>query len=441
MERILVVDDEMSCRLIYSEELMEQGYEVFLAANGREALEVVEKIPIDLVLLDIKMPEMDGYEVCKNFQEKVHLKDIPIIFISAYGSCEEVLRLGAADYVTKSCYIGEVVARVKSHLTISSLKNELADKNKELQIANNILEQRVKERTNELTELNAIYERFVPREILSLLKKKNIFEVGLGNQIKSKMTVMFCDIQGWTTLSENMSPQENFNFINTFLKWINPVITEHHGFINQFLGDGFMALFPGSVDDGVEASISLHTAISAFNLQRQSKAFQPIAIGVGLHMGDLMLGIIGNEDRMQGTVISDVVNSAARLEGLTRIYGSSISISESILASLKDRRKYNYRFVDKVRLKGKNNPVTVYEIFDGDPPEVIRLKIETKTNFEEGIRLYYDRKFDKASVKFTAVLKKNPDDMAAQIYLTRSGNYIVSGVSQEWTGIENLTIK
>ena len=275
MKRILVVDDEMSCRLLYSEELKEEGYEVFLASNGREALEVVEKLPIDLVLLDIKMPDMNGYEVCKRFQENQHLKEIPIIFISAYSSTEEKvygLGLGAADYITNAGELGEIVARVKTHLTISSLKRDLAEKNKELQTANDILEERVRERTAELTALNAIYERFVPREFLSLLGKKSIFEISLGDQIKQKMTVMFADVRGWTTLSESMSPQENFNFINAYLQWVSPVIKEHHGFIDQFLGDGVMALFPGTADDAVQAAIAMHAAMKTFNNQREQRS-------------------------------------------------------------------------------------------------------------------------------------------------------------------------
>ena len=265
--------------------------------------------------------------------------------------------------------------------------------------------------------MNAIYERFVPREFLSLLGKKSILEISLGDQIKQKMTVMFADVRGWTTLSESMSPRENFNFINAYLQWVSPVIKEHHGFIDQYYGDGVMALFPGTADDAVQAAVAMHAAVKTFNNQREQQGLPSVGIGVGLHIGDLMLGIIGSEDRLQGAVVADVVNSAARLEGLTRIYGSSISVSESILSSLKDPDIYNHRFVDKVRVKGKDVPVIVYEIFDGDQPEVVRLKVETKANFEEGLRLYYDRKFAESSVQFNQVLGKYPEDKAARIYL------------------------
>jgi hypothetical protein len=129
---------------------------------------------------------------------------------------------------------------------------------------------------------------------------------------------------------------------------------------------------------------------------------------VGLHLGDLMLGIIGSEERMQGAVVSDDVNLAARLEGLTRVYGSSVTLSELTFSQLKDPHRYMHRFVDKVSVKGKKKPVSVYEVYDGDPNEVAVLKEETKGEFEAGLQLYYDRTFSEASVKFSQVLQKKP---------------------------------
>jgi len=253
--------------------------------------------------------------------------------------------------------------------------------------------------------------------------------------------VMFSDIRGWTTISENMTTQESFNFINAFLNRVSPVINAHRGFIDNFQGDGMMALFPQSADDGVQAAIAMHAAVAAYNKDRKKKGFQSIGIGVGLHIGDLMLGIIGHAERMQGTVVADAVNLASRLEGLTRVYDSLITISEPTLSKLKDPDRYKHRFVDKVQVKGKKDPVSVHEVFDGDPPAVVELKEQTKDDFEEGLCLYYGRKFSEASVKFNQVLEKNPEDRAARIYLKRSANYMVNGVPEDWTGVEVLTQK
>jgi two-component system sensor histidine kinase ChiS len=129
------------------------------------------------------------------------------------------------------------------------------------------------------------------------------------------------------------------------------------------------------------------------------------------------------------------------LEGLTRIYGSTIAISELTLSRVENPDRFKHRFVDKVRVKGKMEPVLVHEVFDGDPKSVAELKELTKESFEKGISLYYDKKFSEASVEFNQVLQKNPDDKAARIYLERSATYMVKGVPDDWTGVETLTKK
>jgi two-component system sensor histidine kinase ChiS len=443
-EAILLVDDNPTNLQLLFETLDGRGYKLLIAKDGNAALSIARKACPNLILLDIMMPEIDGYEVCRQLKADPATAEIPVIFLSALTDTKDKVQgldLGAVDYVTKPFQPDEVIARVNTHLTVYRLKKALDQKNNELREANEFLEERVKERTAELVELNTAYERFVPREFLSLLKKESILEVKLGDQTAQQMTVLFSDIRGWTTLSEEMTAQESFNFINAFLNRVSPVISAHQGFIDNFQGDGMMALFPESADDGVQAAIAMHAAVSEYNEARKKKDYQPIGIGVGLHIGDLMLGIIGHEERMQGTVVADAVNLASRLEGLTRVYGSSISISEPTLAQLKDPDQYKHRFVDKVQVKGKKDPVSVHEVFDGDPPAVIELKEQTKDDFEQGLCLYYDRKFSEASVKFNQVLEKNPEDRAARIYLKRSANYMVNGVADDWTGVEILIQK
>ncbi len=442
LEQILLVDDNTTNLQILHQTLNGRGYRLLIAKNGKSALAITHEVKPSLILLDIMMPGMDGYEVCRRLKADPETKEIPVIFLSALDDTANKVKgldLGAVDYISKPFQAEEVIARVNTHLTISSLKKSLAEKNKALQTSNEILDERVKERTAELVELITAYECFVPREFLSLLDKESILQIRLGDQINQEMTVMFADVRGWTMLSEGMSPQENFNFINAYLRRVSPVIKEHGGFIDQYYGDGVMALFPEAPDGAVMAAIAMHAAVSGYNKEREKEGFQPIGIGVGLHTGDLMLGIIGSKERMQGAVVADAVNLAARLEGLTRIYGTSVALSETTLSRLKEPDKYKHRFVDKVRVKGKKEPVTVHEVFDGDPQPVVELKEQTKASFEEGLRLYYERKFSESSVQFNQVLQRNSEDMAARIYLKRCAKYMVNGVPDDWSGVETLS--
>jgi two-component system sensor histidine kinase ChiS len=429
-QKILIVDDTPENITVLMETLRDE-YAVVAAINGEKALKMAAADPPpDIVLLDVMMPGLSGYEVCARLKEDPKTNSIPVIFVTALGEADDEakgLDLGVVDYIVKPFSPKLVKARVRNQLELKRHRDNL--------------EALIQERTAELAALNAIYERFVPEEFISLLGKKSIMEIKLGDQIKQEMTVMFADVRGWTTLSETMTPQENFNFINAYLKRVSPTIRDNRGFIDQYYGDGVMALFPGRADDAVGAAIAMHKAVADYNSERQQDGFLPIGIGVGLHIGNLMLGIIGSEDRLQGAVVADAVNLTARIEGLTKVYGASITISEEVLSHLEHPDKYNHRFVDKVMVKGKDTPVTVYEIFDGDDEMMVQLKKETKSNFEEGLTLYYDRKFAEASVQFNQVLQKNKEDIAARIYLTRSAKYMIAGVPEDWTGIEVLTSK
>jgi len=443
-EQILLVDDNTTNLQVLHETLAGLDYKFLIAKNGESALAIAHKAKPSLILLDIMMPGIDGFEVCRQLKADPETGGIPVIFLTALSDTKDKVKgfeLGAVDYVSKPFQAEEVIARVNTHLTINRLRKSLAEKNRELKSTNDLLEEKVQDRTAELAELNLIYERFVPGEFISLLNKESINEIRLGDQIKQKMTVMFADVRGWTALSESMSPQDNFKFINGYLSRVSPVIKEHNGFIDQYYGDGVMALFPGAPDDAVTAAIAMHRVVDEYNEERERHGLQPMGIGVGLHLGDLMLGIIGSEERMQGAVVADVVNLAARIEGLTRLYGSSVTLSELTFSQLKDPDKYLHRFVDKIQVKGKKKPVSVYEVFDGDPQPIATLKEQTKADFEEGLSLYYDKKFSESSVKFNKVLQNNPRDKAARIYLERCANYMVKGVPEDWTGVEILTKK
>ncbi len=434
---LLIVDDsEVSIRLL-SSILKKYGYKVQSGTDGKTALKMIKDDPPDLILLDINMPEMNGFEVCQCLKGDENTVDIPIIFISALEDVSYKVRafeVGGVDYIPKPFEFKEVIARVETHLDLKWLQGQL-------RCANEVLEQRVAERTSDLLKLNAALERFVPHEFLEFLGKDSLVDVKLGDQVQQEMTVMFSDIRDFTTDSEKMTPQDSFNSLNEYLRRMSPVIRQHRGIIDKYLGDGVMALFPKSADDALRAAIAMKDSLNVYNSYRAENGLEPIRIGTGIHTGSLMLGIIGEEQRFQGTVISDAVNLTSRLEGMTKMYGVSIIITTNVLVNLEDPAVYNYRFLDRVRVKGKTESLSVFDVFDSDPETDVTLKLLTRPDFEQGIYFYYNKQFAEASDMFAGVLDKHPDDRAAQIYRQRSEYYKTHGVPIDWMGVETLSMK
>ncbi len=292
-----------------------------------------------------------------------------------------------------------------------------------------------------LTKTNTAYSRFVPVEFLRLLGKASILDVNLTDQIQKEMTVVFTDIRSFTNLSEKMTPEENFNFLNSYLRRMGPIIRNNDGFIDKYIGDAIMALFPNSALDAVIAAIEIQKEIKVYNQYRAIRNYIPISVGIGIHTGTLMLGTIGEHERMEGTVISDAVNLASRIEGLTKIYGVNIIVSEKVLTSISDFSRFNYRMIDNVVVKGKKNPIAIFEILDGYDEELCEKLIATKNDFELAVLSYMNKEFSKSLILMERVLEYNKIDVPAQLYIARCENAIKNGISDSFDGIEILTHK
>jgi two-component system, sensor histidine kinase ChiS len=287
--------------------------------------------------------------------------------------------------------------------------------------------------TQELFQLNKAYERFVPREFLSLLDKKSILDVNLGDQVEKEVTILFCDIREFTSISEKMTPKDIFEFINAYLGQMEPIIIEHHGIIDKFIGDAIMALFPTSADDAVRGAIAMLKRLSEYNELLERGGFKPMRIGIGINTGHLMLGTVGGQNRMDTTVIADAVNLASRVEGLTKTYGTPLLITEHTYRKLSDPLAYHVRVIDAVKVKGKSEIVTVYEIYDAQTPEMLSLKDQSRNEFEEGFVLYHDDAYEHAQAFFQNILQLNNNDEAACIYLQRCQKILSMRIPSEPT--------
>jgi class 3 adenylate cyclase len=264
----------------------------------------------------------------------------------------------------------------------------------------------------DLKETNLSIERFVPQAFLAIMGKPSIVSVMLGDNKRQNMTVLFSDIRNFTTLSEKMTPDENFAFINSYLERMGPVIRDHNGFIDKYIGDAIMALFENA-DDALRASLAMMDTLAGFNAERRAGGLEPVGIGIGLNTGSLMLGTIGEKHRMDGTVISDAVNLASRVESLTKVYQVGILISRHTYDELADPKAYDIRPIDVVVVKGKTEPVTLFEVFERNDPAVRAAKKQTRDLLLAGVEALVRNDTPTARRHFEESLVLLPGDPAA----------------------------
>jgi class 3 adenylate cyclase/HAMP domain-containing protein len=305
-----------------------------------------------------------------------------------------------------------------------------------LSISFNHMAETIQEYSARQTAFLEAYGKFVPHEFLRLLEKGSILDVKLGDQTEKDMTVLFSDILSFTALSESMTPEQNFNFINSYLRRMGPEIRANGGFIDKYIGDEIMALFPGKPDDALAAAVAMRKKLVVYNTHRAKSGYAPIAIGVGVNAGKLMLGTVGEHERMDGSVIADAVNLCSRVQTLTRVYGSSILTTGHTLKSLSNPHKFSFRFIDRVRVRGKQEAVLLFEILDGGNEEQSRRRMDYKEELARALRLYFGRNFQDALEIVKRLREGNPDDKILGIYQRRCESLITLGAPPEWQGIE-----
>ena len=298
-----------------------------------------------------------------------------------------------------------------------------------------------KEREEAMRKIYDVAGKFVPFEFIHSLGHDVIKDVKLGDQVEKVVTVLFADIRDYTTISEQMSPEENFDFVCSYNELLGPVIRKHNGFINQFLGDAIMALFPGNAADALAAAIEMKEAISQFNKKRIRDNKYPIQIGIGMHTGPLIMGITGDKDRLDATTISDTVNTASRLESLTKYYKAGIILSDATLKHIDDLSNFHLRYLGLVQVKGKQSHFGIHECFSGNEDDHIGKKLKTLDLFHQGIHCYLDRSFEKAIDTFEHVSSMDPEDHTALFFLENASRYLRNGVPENWAGAVEMHYK
>ena len=297
------------------------------------------------------------------------------------------------------------------------------------------------EREDAIKSIHQISQKFVPTEFIKSLGKNRLTEVSLGDLTEKEVTVMFVDIREFTSISEGLSPTDNFLFINSFNKRMGPIIRKNKGFIMQYLGDGFMALFPTGPQDALRASVEMHKDLEAYNEIRSVKDRAPVRVGIGMQNGDLIMGITGDIERLDAAIISDTVNTAARIEGLSKHFGTSILMTDRCMQKLSNPEEFNFRYLGPVQVIGKQNAIKLYECINGDQEKLYKHKLKTLATFNKGFDLYIKKEFAMAAVTFQQIFKQNTSDLTSKLFLNKAAHLITQEIDDDWEGIQAMTKK
>ncbi len=334
---LLVVDDNKVNRILLSRNLEQQGHTVEAVENGKEALDKLRTQAFDLVLLDIEMPEIDGYQVLEACLKDTDLRNIPIIMTSSMDELDSVVKcieLGAEDYLNKP--VNPILLRARVNASLE--KKRLRDEQRKL------------------------FRTFATKEVAEELLKTG-FSLG-GNYVEG--SAMFADIRSFTTIAESQPPAETIEMLNNYFALMIEAINDHGGTVNQMVGDGLMAIFGAPVphhdhrERAVRAALEMMDMLAIFNKEQTARDKIPIQIGIGIASGKMIAGYTGTQNRAVYTCIGDTVNLASRIEDYTKQAGMPILISENTKMGLSET--YKIEFLGSVTFKGKHHAVGVYSV-------------------------------------------------------------------------------
>lgn len=341
---ILVVDDDWMNREVIEAHLQMKHYRVSSTHSGASALKLAEADPPDLIMLDVMLPDMSGYEVCARFKSNDQTRFVPVVFVTALESDEDRLKAieaGADDFVTKPFNSLLMLTRVKSLLRIKALSDELQERTELLQ---------------------KVLNRYVDRDITEVILIDPDRYLKLGGATR-RVTIFFADISGFTTFAEKYSAQEVVEVLNRIFSELTALVFQHHGTFDKYIGDEIMAFFGAPVATGDD---TLNAVTLAWHMQQKFQEIRQqmgekmagMSLGMGLHTGEVVVGNVGSEQAMNYTVIGDAVNTAHRLQEIAK--NGQILLSEETYKEVMDRVEVVR--LDAKKLQGKQEPIIIYEL-------------------------------------------------------------------------------
>lgn len=384
--KVLFIDDDSMNRHVLVSQLNGSGYLLKTASSGEEAILQFEEFDPDLILLDIMMPIMDGYEVCRKIREQYTVNELPVILITAKNQVADLvegLSAGANDFISKPYSRKELLARIETHLVVKNT--------------------------------HAISGRFVPNEQLKLMGKKELKYLQSGDKIEREMSLMMADMG--LTNGNTGKPSRIFDFFSSFVEPMLSVIKKHNGIIDGYRGDSLMGLFPQAADEAIKAAIELEEALIKYNREKRLIGSEAYEMGIVLHRGTFILGTIGTKSNMKEALISDSISVVNRMNQMSRNLSAPLLASETILNP--ENCFCKQRLIGKLSVSEQDDnidkSIKIYEILSGEGIS-LEGKLKTKDQFEKGINNYFNGLFEEASLCLRGVLEINPEDAAAVYY-------------------------
>jgi two-component system sensor histidine kinase ChiS len=415
---IICVDDEQMILNSLNAQLRNQFGKRFVyefAEGGEEALELFDELIEDgyevvMLISDQIMPGMTGDQLLVNVHEK-YPKPIKVLLTGQASLNSAVNAINNANlyrYLNKPWdkedFLLTVEKGIQQYYLLDSLEKQVD-----------------------------VFGKFVPKQFLEHLSIKSYEDICDSEAKQVHLSVLFADIRKFTSLSETMSPKEVFTLLNTYFCCMAETIEQNHGFIDKFMGDGIMALFTRSISDSLKAAIGMQQKLC----DCQKTIARPVKIGIGINTGDLLLGTVGSDKRIDSTVVGDAVNVASRMENLTKYYGTDIIISESSYEALDSPSEFKIRELDFVRVYGKEQPTKIYEVFNSNNHS----KINLLPIFTEMLELYRQQEWNKTIDCLDECLKICPDDTVSHLYMERCHEFKLTPPPSIWDGSFNIRQK
>lgn len=311
------------------------------------------------------------------------------------------------EYITKRLAYGEVNDKI-----------DIGGNKQFLEIGNSLnkINENYKRKDEVIKQTNLEYEKFVPKQLVRFLGKKSVLELEIGSQVKKTATILFCNIRNSNLVTKTLSLEENFNYVNSYLNVVSPIIRKNGGFVDKYLDDGLLSVFV-STQGALNCAINLVKAVNQKNLE--IKNMPSLEIGIGIHTGEVIFGVVGDDVRKAPTLISNSMHIMQKIDEVNKALGSCMTLTKQTLNELPTSYKFSYRYIGNINTQN-DGEVSLFECLDVYSRQKREKLQKHHIEFENGVRAFVNGKFEDAKAIFEKVYKQEKDDKVCYYYYNKS---------------------